>query len=111
MAVRFLKLLEQSGVLDGDDRLIGKHLDEFDLVVAVWASSASADLEHADALGFANERHGQRRQARVFAVVWILGDDGRVRTIRYMNRSAFTQRTARWSPLFQREGFSNLTAN
>ena len=51
-----LQLLEQPGVLDGDDGLVGERLQQRDLPVGVGALFVAVDGDHSDRLTFTQER-------------------------------------------------------
>ncbi len=57
---RLAQLVEQSGILDGDDRLGGEALDQLDLLVGERAHLLPIDDENADQLPFLLQRHGNK---------------------------------------------------
>src|SRR5262249_854892 len=59
--VLLLRLLEKSGVLDGDHRLVGEDLQETDLSIGERAYPRASDDNHADGLACTNQRYGQYR--------------------------------------------------
>src|SRR6516225_389074 len=58
---RFAQLVQQPRVLDGDDGLGGKVLDELDLLVRDWLHLGTTDCEHTDGLVLPQQRDGQNR--------------------------------------------------
>ena len=56
-----LDLLEEAGVLDGDDRLICERLDEIDHRLRELPGDLAANDQRADDPAFAPQRHGQHR--------------------------------------------------
>ena len=60
------QLVEQPRVLDGDDGLYGKVLDQLDLLVGEWANLLSRDRECADQLVLSKQRHNQERPGAPF---------------------------------------------
>ena len=82
LAVALLEILEEAGVFDGDDRLIGKRLKQRDLLLGVGMQPVVADDQHAERLAFAQERHGDlgalaQRLERLDGVRILLLHDGR----------------------------------
>ena len=51
------QLVEQAGVLDGDDRLRGEILDQLDLLVGEWADLLAVNDDRADQLVLLEHRH------------------------------------------------------
>ena len=47
---QFAQLVEQAGILDGDDGLVGEILDQLDLLVSEWADLLAVDGDSADQL-------------------------------------------------------------
>jgi hypothetical protein len=56
-----LQLLEESGVLDGDDRLIREHLHEGDLLLSEWTDLVASHGDRTDANPVTQEWHPHRR--------------------------------------------------
>ena len=56
---RFLRLVEEADIVDGDDRLIGKCLQQLDLPIGVRARIGSRGVDDADRLAIAQHRHGE----------------------------------------------------
>ena len=56
----FAQLVEQPGVLDGDDRLRGEILDQLDLLVAERAHLLTVDAERPDQHFFLEHRHDKK---------------------------------------------------
>src|SRR5262249_28178837 len=54
---RFAQLVEQAGGLDGDDGLIGKVLDQRDLLVSEWAHLPTKDADSSDGFVVLEHRH------------------------------------------------------
>ena len=54
-----LHFFEQLHVLDRDNRLIGKSLQQLNLFLAEWAYLYTAKRNDTDALAFAKKRYGQ----------------------------------------------------
>ena len=72
-----LHFLEQAGILDGDDRLVGERPDQIDVFVGERLDLGTAQHEHADRTSLSHQRHAQHRpepdpvrrlQERVFRV-------------------------------------------
>src|SRR5262249_21210522 len=61
IAVPDLEFLEQTHVLDGDDRLVGEGPEQLDLLVREWPHLASSYEDDAAGRTFAEERRGQER--------------------------------------------------
>src|SRR4029453_7620757 len=59
IAVPGLQLLEEADVLDGDDGLVGKGLEELDLLVRERPDLHAADQDGSEGLAFAQERRGE----------------------------------------------------
>ncbi len=56
-----LKLVEQSGILDCDHRLVGKGRDQLDLLVVKRAHSGPAHQDHTDQIALAQKGHAKMR--------------------------------------------------
>ncbi len=54
-----LHLVEQPHVLDGDHRLVGEGLDQFDLLVGKWSDDSAEQVEHTNRSSFAQQRHSE----------------------------------------------------
>ncbi len=61
MLQRFAQLVEQAGVLDRDDSLIGKILDQFDLLVGEQADLLAINSKDPDQTAFLEHRNAQKR--------------------------------------------------
>ena len=57
---RFLRLLEQTHVLDRDDRLVGEGLKQLNVVVGKQAGLAARDADRANGIAVAQQRHEDR---------------------------------------------------
>ena len=53
------QLVEQSGVLDGDDGLVGKVGEQLDLLVGEWTHLLAVDTDRADQFVLLEHRHGE----------------------------------------------------
>src|SRR6267142_632219 len=60
VAITSLQLVEESNVLDGDDRLVGKGLEELDLALRERPFGLRHD-DGTDSLALAQHRHDQQR--------------------------------------------------
>ena len=58
---RFPQLVEQAGILDGDDGLVGEIGDQRDLLVGEWANFLAIDDDSADHLVLTTHRYGDVR--------------------------------------------------
>ena len=52
---------DQPGVLDGDDRLVGKGADEFDLAVGKWFDPLAGEDDYTDRFVFAQQGYSKCR--------------------------------------------------
>ena len=57
----FAQLVEQAGVLDGDDGLVGEILDQLDLLVGEGTDLLPVNRERPDQVVFLEHRHDEKR--------------------------------------------------
>src|SRR5262249_36701653 len=58
---RFSQLVEQSGILDGDDGLRGEILDQIDLLIVEGSDLLAIDSDRTNQVVFLKHRHDQKR--------------------------------------------------
>ena len=109
LCVGFLKLAEQSCVLDGDDGLVRERLDQRDLAVGVRRGRRAPQRQKANRLPISQQRHLQRRGIRMSEPgLGKLRLESRVSPVRAVNRSSVVQRFRSRSTPLQRNEIANF---